>query len=1067
MNYGTDSVVGGPRRVLLLAGVALAVLVAAPAVAHASTDYWVEACAPSAGNVFSFSTGDSVNLDGSDSNCAVSDTAGFATSDLANGTQEPLGTSAGWSVSAPTGETIQSLYYTGGSFTTSGGGWIAGWQGNDAAGNGLTTELDPDAGNDCNATPASACSVSNSSEILGFGPGTGVGPLTEIALEIACVDLSCHTGGDSASVGATNIELVDPNDSPAVNASVSNTNVNNGYDSAASELSLSYSAYDPGGVCDLKAQLVTASGDIVSSTSQGTSSPASDSENGYFMTTLPCGSGDTTASSASTYTFTPTLAALPSGNYYLRVLADNPGGVFNDSSPATVWQSSAIKVDNSTPTVSVSTSAQSGTWYSAPQQVIVSAADAGGSSGVEQVICTGPGTPGAAQPIPATQLPYTITVPGSGAQTIACHAISNSGVSSTTGSTTVDIDAQAPTTTLGGADAAPAVLAAPAAVTIMASESQPASGIASSDCTVTNGAGSPQSYTISGASGQLAATAFHDGKNAVSCVSTTNAGVAGPSASETIEVDDQQPVVTFGGATPTPALVTGDQQVTATAAEPNPSEGFGVGSVNCQVNGGAWKDAQADHQGFDFPIAGTYGIACYAISVAGVQGPTATETIQIDDAAPSAGQPVVSGGSSTNLSGWAQATQQVTLTFTAAGGGTMSEVQCSLNGRQLTLKPGDAGVTIGPDGTTETVVVPVPAPGGTLVCQGLDSAGNWSQPVSRSFEIDDTPPAGQFEPTDRDDPTLVRALVTDSGSGVATAVIQLEERSGWKDLATHYDASTHLATATVPDDGSIPDGTYQLRVDARDVAGNVAMLDRDSDGKLQAVTLPIRALTRLTAVVSQGTARVATVAEASAAAKRRQAIVRSLTLAYGQRSRLAGDLTTSRGVPIAGALIRVEQVVESAKPTVLVTLRTDVTGGFVYSIPAGPTRTLELVYGGTKVLRTSFAAASLQVIGRAMVTVGARPVAGRPLTISGRVPGGWVPAGGLLVQLWYEIKGDAGGWAPFEHAIHSGRDGSWQLTFPVSSRAAGYTYEFKAVVSQQAGWPFLGATSEVVTRTVT
>ncbi len=756
---------------------------------------------------------------------------------------------------------------------------------------------------------------------------------------------------------------------------------------------------------------------------------------------------------------------LPSGTYHFEILAANPGQIYAGGGQSVVWQSSPIKVDNSTPTVSISTNAQPNTWYGSPQQVTITASDDQDSSGVAEVICTGPGTPGADQPIAAAQLPYTITVQGAGPQTIGCHAISNSGISSSATSTTLDIDNQAPATALGGAQPAPAVLASPQAVTVAASEPQVASGIKSTICTVTNASRAPQSYTISGTSGQLAGADFSDGKNVVSCQSTTNAGTAGQPAGETIEIDDQQPVVHLGGAAPAPAWSTDRQQVTATASEPNPSLGFGVASVSCQVNGGASKSASGDHQSLSLSGTGTYDIACAATSAAGVRGPDASERIQIDDALPTGGHPVISGGSAGVPGGWSRTSQRVTVVFTAHGGATMSEVRCRVDGRETVLKPGDAGVTTGAGRTKETVAVTVPPPGGTLVCQGLNSAGAWSKPVSRSLQIDAQPPTGDFGPADRRDPTQVRAHVEDSGSGLASAVVEIEERSGWKKLATRYDKSTRLATATVPDDGSIPNGTYALRVDARDVAGNAAMLDESRHRKLETVTLPLRELTRLSAVVSAGSDHVVATANSAAAPTRRHEATQ-LTLSYGQRSRLSGELTTARGAPISGASILVEQGVSGASPTLLARLRTDVAGRFDWVVPPGPTRTLELVYEGTKILRTTSATANVRVGGRATIAVGNRPVAGRQLTIDGRVLGGWIPSGGVLVQLWYEVKGDKRGWAPFEHAIHTSRSGSWRLTFPVSPRAAGYTYEFKAVVSNQASWPFLGTTSAILTRAV-
>ena len=167
MNRRVDAVLRCPCRLLLAVGIALVALFAVPSLAGASTDYWVEACGPSAVDDFSFFSSDTVNLVGSDSACGASNPAGLAVNDLATGAQEPAGTTAFWALSAPTDETIQGLFYTGGNFTTSGGGWIAGWQGDN--GGGLTPALDPDAGHDC-SSPNTVCNTSNA-ESPDFGSG--------------------------------------------------------------------------------------------------------------------------------------------------------------------------------------------------------------------------------------------------------------------------------------------------------------------------------------------------------------------------------------------------------------------------------------------------------------------------------------------------------------------------------------------------------------------------------------------------------------------------------------------------------------------------------------------------------------------------------------------------------------------------------------------------------------------------------------------------------------------------------------------------------------------------------
>ena len=70
----------------------------------------------------------------------------------------------------------------------------------------------------------------------------------------------------------------------------------------------------------------------------------------------------------------------------------------------------------------------------------------------------------------------------------------------------------------------------------------------------------------------------------------------------------------------------------------------------------------------------------------------------------------------------------------------------------------------------------------------------------------------------------------DSQSGVAGGQIEIQLPAGWQPLPTVYHASTGELTATVPDDGSIPDGIYPLRALATDAVGNQATITTNADG---------------------------------------------------------------------------------------------------------------------------------------------------------------------------------------------------------------------------------------------
>jgi hypothetical protein len=349
------------------------------------------------------------------------------------------------------------------------------------------------------------------------------------------------------------------------------------------------------------------------------------------------------------------------------------------------------------------------------------------------------------------------------------------------------------------------------------------------------------------------------------------------------------------------------------------------------------------------------------------------------------------------------------------------------------------------------VAIPVAAPGGDLDCEARDDAGNISGARSWSFLIDDTPPTGYFVAANAADPTQVEVSLADSGSGVAGARIQIDVNGSWRSLPTAFHAATGIATAQIPDDGSLPDGEYALRARVWDKARNHAYVTDNAAGTAYSVTLPLRATTDLTAVLSAGRIHVAATASVGK---------RHLSVMYGQRVGVAGRLVTADGTPLAHRPILVSQRLASGGRVRAVTkIKTNARGVFSTSLRSGPSRTIIVSYGGGPLLRPARTATAVRVTGRVSLAVPAVAIAGKLATLRGRVLGGYVPRGGLLVQLWYSAAGAQGGWEPFEQAVRASASGRWSLTFPVSSAAIGRNYAFKAVVAAQGNWPYAGAVS--------
>jgi hypothetical protein len=286
---------------------------------------------------------------------------------------------------------------------------------------------------------------------------------------------------------------------------------------------------------------------------------------------------------------------------------------------------------------------------------------------------------------------------------------------------------------------------------------------------------------------------------------------------------------------------------------------------------------------------------------------------------------------------------------------------------------------------------------------------------------------------------------------VAGAQIQIDVNGSWRSLQTTLHAGRSVATAQIPDDGSLSNGTYALRARVWDKAGNRAYIRHNTSGAPESVVLPLRELTDLTALVSAG--RVHVPATASLAKSH-------LSVTYGQGLRVAGRLVTAGGAPVAHATIVVsERLANSARIRTVTRIKTNDGGRFSSSLRSGPSRTLLVTYDGSPLLHSARTATAVRVAGQVSLAVPAVALAGKFVTLRGQVLGGHVPHVGLLVQLWYSGAGGRGGWEPFEHAVRANMSGRWSLTFPVSSAVIGRYYAFRAVVATQGNWPFAGAVS--------
>ncbi len=186
------------------------------------------------------------------------------------------------------------------------------------------------------------------------------------------------------------------------------------------------------------------------------------------------------------------------------------------------------------------------------------------------------------------------------------------------------------------------------------------------------------------------------------------------------------------------------------------------------------------------------------------------------------------------------------------------------------------------------------------------------------------------------------------------------------------------------------------------------------------------------------------------------------TIALGAKLAVRGTLG---GVPAGTTLLVNSQVDRPGAPARFgrTPLTVDATGRFTYKVPAGPSRTLrfaQLVPGAP----TYACSAPLKVNVKAATSLTASPRSvrsGGRVRFSGRLRGGYVPAGGKVVELQAYERGR---WRSIT-TLRTNAKGSFSYRYRFSFRAAGATFPVRVRVRHEGTYPFaLGYSKPVKVR---
>jgi hypothetical protein len=280
-------------------------------------------------------------------------------------------------------------------------------------------------------------------------------------------------------------------------------------------------------------------------------------------------------------------------------------------------------------------------------------------------------------------------------------------------------------------------------------------------------------------------------------------------------------------------------------------------------------------------------------------------------------------------------------------------------------------------------------------------------------------------------------------------------------------------TALVPDT-ELPDGTYELRALAHDVAGNERVAAGYGDGSPAVVVLPLRTPTRLvgeargatrrtcrtiTTTVRRGRRRIRVRRRVCRTTTARTALGGSLAVPFGRGATIRGALQTYAGRPVSGAPIAVSAEPRTGGARHVTTLRTAGDGGFAYAAPSGPSRTLRFAFAGDELLLPTRADVALRVPAGATLHANRRSVRnGRGVAFSGRLLARPAFPGKLVVlQAHYR-----GAWRTFAVTRADAR-GRYRQSYRFQATVGRVAYRFRVLVPREASYPYESGVTPVVT----
>jgi len=258
---------------------------------------------------------------------------------------------------------------------------------------------------------------------------------------------------------------------------------------------------------------------------------------------------------------------------------------------------------------------------------------------------------------------------------------------------------------------------------------------------------------------------------------------------------------------------------------------------------------------------------------------------------------------------------------------------------------------------------------------------------------------------------------------------------------------------------ALPNGLHHIQVIIEDAAGNQSeVLNRtvavENPGVGSLGALPGTGSSLLLAGAPNGS-------NATADAEMRLGVAGRISRSFARRAlHIPGRLVNASGQPIAGATLDVlQQVVGTNRSARIAHARTAANGSFVASVPAGPSRLIEVAYRASTGEAGYAAEAKVQESVQAGVQLDVSPSRTGPegtITLSGKVDG-HVPQQGIVVDLLVHYRGR---WEPFR-TPRTNSHGRFRVLYQFEGGVGRFPFRALAFAGQ-SGFPFSSGESGVV-----